>query len=265
MIKNKDITRNKLNNKGSALVTVVVVIAFITILATLILYLSVMNFQMKANDYRTKESFYDAEVPLEEIKLQMAVDMSSACEKAYIDLMAQYDVAGNASGRTAAYEGKVLEEIKAIWENRAKTTDPGGNVIYDWALAIRKAIGDTSTDDYCVISGDSSVVECTDDDCNCQYHIILQDLPSGSERISYDGSSATFYDVKVVYTDESTGFTSIITTDFCFLVPELDWGMDGYVGAWNASDDTADKRNALLQRTQIDYEKCVVFLNYSKQ
>ena len=68
MIKNRNITRNKLNNKGSALVTVVIVIAFITILATLILYLSVMNFQMKANDYRTKESFYGAEIPLEEIK-----------------------------------------------------------------------------------------------------------------------------------------------------------------------------------------------------
>lgn len=59
--------KRKRNNAGSAIVTVLVVVTFITILATVLLYISGMNFQMKVTDYRTKESFYQAEVLAEEL------------------------------------------------------------------------------------------------------------------------------------------------------------------------------------------------------
>lgn len=260
MINREKSRLKKLNNKGSALVTVVIVIAFITILATLILYLSVMNFQMKANDYRTKESFYGAEVPLEEIRVQMAADMSMACERAYVNTMAQYDVVGDGAARKFAYNGKVLEEIKNIWEKRAnKYVDPTtGNITYNWAQAIRTSINDSSTDDYCVTTGNASTVKCADPDCACPYHIILMDMPSGAERLEFGSESATFHDIKVVYTEN--GFTSIVITDFCFLVPDYDWSMDTYTSTWVAGTDVSE-----LQRTSIDYEKCVVYLNYSKQ
>lgn len=56
----------KLNNDGAALVTVIVVITFISILATVILYSSGMNFAMKTTDIKTKVSFYDAETAMEQ-------------------------------------------------------------------------------------------------------------------------------------------------------------------------------------------------------
>ena len=255
---NKEKSRlKKLNNKGSALVTVVIVIAFITILATLILYLSVMNFQMKANDYRTKASFFGAEIPLEEIRVQMAIDMSVACEKAYANIMAQYDVVGDGAARKLAYNGEVLEEVKTIWNDRAKYIDPSGNVAYDWAQAIRTALQDTGSDEYCVTTGNEFTMKCSDADCSCAYHIILLDR-GGAERIEFDSENATFHDVKVVYTEN--GFTSVITTDFSFLVPEYDWSVDEYTSTWVAGTDAS-----VLQRTSIDYERCVVYLNYSKQ
>ncbi len=43
----------KLNNDGAALVTVIVVITFISILATVILYSSGMNFAMNTTDIKT--------------------------------------------------------------------------------------------------------------------------------------------------------------------------------------------------------------------
>ncbi|MDE6518408.1 MAG: hypothetical protein K2L18_11285, partial [Acetatifactor sp.] len=67
--------KSKLNNDGSAIVTVLVVVAFITILATIMLYVSGMNFQMKVADYRTKESFYQAETPVEELRAQLVKDV----------------------------------------------------------------------------------------------------------------------------------------------------------------------------------------------
>ena len=39
--------KHKLNNAGSAIVTVLVVVTFITILATVLLYISGLNYQMK--------------------------------------------------------------------------------------------------------------------------------------------------------------------------------------------------------------------------
>ena len=60
-------------NKGSTLVTVVVVVAFMSILATIILYLAGENYKTKAIDQKTKDSFYDAEVVVEQIKTQLAI------------------------------------------------------------------------------------------------------------------------------------------------------------------------------------------------
>ena len=54
--------KQKQNNAGSAIVTVLVVVTFVTILATVLLYISGMKFQMKVADYRTKESFYQAKI-----------------------------------------------------------------------------------------------------------------------------------------------------------------------------------------------------------
>ncbi|MDE6673474.1 MAG: hypothetical protein K2K19_01485, partial [Acetatifactor sp.] len=62
----RTVRQRKRNNAGSAMVTVLVVIVVISILATVMLYLSGSNFQMKVTDFRTKESFYQAETTVEE-------------------------------------------------------------------------------------------------------------------------------------------------------------------------------------------------------
>ena len=82
--------KHKLNNAGSAIVTVLVVVTFITILATVLLYISGLNYQMKVTDYRTKESFYQAETPVEELRAQLAKDVQIAFAKAYAAAMSEY-------------------------------------------------------------------------------------------------------------------------------------------------------------------------------
>lgn len=255
MTNRKNNGKVKLNNKGSALVVVIIVIAFITILATLILYLSVMNFQMKGNDYRTKVSFYGAEVPLEELRVQLAIDMSEACEVAYANVMAQYDILIDSSGSTRmnAYSTAIFNELGSIWN--ARNAVPTGGT--DWVEGIKKALNDTASDEYHVISGASSVMTCSDPDCGCAYHIIVMDMPSGT-RLEFNDAEkkAILHDIKVVYTENS--FTSVITTDFCFYIPEFDWSVESYANTWTDGVST-------INRTKIDYEKCVVYLNWSKQ
>ena len=87
----------KLNNKGSAIVTVLIVIIFISILATTVLYLAGRNVKMKATDRHIKESFYETEKSMEEIKAGLVRIASLSYEDAYAAVMkeyAGYDAAG---------------------------------------------------------------------------------------------------------------------------------------------------------------------------
>lgn len=248
----------KLNNKGSALVVVIIVIAFITVLATLILYLSVMNYHMKSNDYRTKASFYGAETPLEELRVQMVLDFSDACEKSYKAVFEQYGtlIDGTGTARKAEYVGGILTELETVWNGR------GGDGAA--VTAISTMLKDTSGDAYHVITGNADTLDCTDADCACPYHIIvvnMEETAPGSgvlaPRLEVDETQgkAILHNIKSVYTKDA--FTSVVYTDFCFLIPEYDWSVDEAAETWEA--------DATTTRPVIDYKKCVVYLNWTKQ
>lgn len=59
----------KLNNQGSTLLTIIIIIAFIGILGSLMLSLSMTNLQMKVLEKRSKENFYSCESTLDEIRM----------------------------------------------------------------------------------------------------------------------------------------------------------------------------------------------------
>lgn len=258
-MKKKEFRLKKMNNKGSALVVVVIVIAFITILATLILYLSVMNFHMKSNDYHTKESFYGAEIPLEELRVQLALDFSQACDKAYRNVFEQYGtlIDGTGTARKAEYVGGIMEEMAAIWTTR------GGEAAA--VSAVSSMLKDNATDRYHVIAGDDGTLDCADDDCTCAYHIILvntEETTPGSgvflPRLELDETTgkAVLHNIKSVYTEN--GYTSVVYTDFSFLIPNYDWSVEEFEENWEDGPQTTE-------RLVIDYEKCVVYLNWTKQ
>ena len=49
------------DNKGSAMVVVIIAMAFIGILASVLMYMSLLNYQMKVNNLKAKDNFYSAE------------------------------------------------------------------------------------------------------------------------------------------------------------------------------------------------------------
>ena len=83
-------TKYKLNNRGSAIVTVLIVIIFISIMATTVLYLAGRNVKMKATDRHTKESFYETEKSMEEIKAGLIRIASESYEEAYAAVLKSY-------------------------------------------------------------------------------------------------------------------------------------------------------------------------------
>lgn len=78
------------NNKGSSLVLVIVVLAFVGILATVALWTSLTNYQMKVTDTNVTDNFYSAEGVLDQVCVGLQTDVSDALEMAYLDVMQNY-------------------------------------------------------------------------------------------------------------------------------------------------------------------------------
>ncbi len=76
--------------KGSSLVTVLLVSSIVAILVTVVLAIVILNVYMKRADMLGQTAFYDAESALEEIRAGLALDESKATTEAYLDTLANY-------------------------------------------------------------------------------------------------------------------------------------------------------------------------------
>lgn len=59
--------KKRLNNKGAAMVSVMIAVAFIAIIATSLLYMAYMNYLTKVMRYNSTDNFYTAEFALDEL------------------------------------------------------------------------------------------------------------------------------------------------------------------------------------------------------
>lgn len=78
------------NNKGSSLVTVLLVASIIAALVTVVLAIVILNVFMKRSDLLGQSAFYDAESALEEIRAGLAYEESEATTEAYLDTLSNY-------------------------------------------------------------------------------------------------------------------------------------------------------------------------------
>ncbi len=249
----KRFKRKKLNNDGAALIFAIVIVVFISILATVLLYMAAMNFEMKATDFRTKVSFYGAEVPLEQLRVQMAVDTATATEAAYERVMFNYGLLGTADMRKAEFQKVFVEEIEALWTARKGASG-------DWCVALDAALGNNSA--YQVMKESGTI------DTSKSWQIVLPDAPVIPPTItSTDPDPQLYFDevnarvvlqnVQVIYTEND--FTSIIQTDLCITMPDLNWGVNESL---NPAGGITDEQAA---RKKINFEDCVYYMNWTKQ
>ena len=80
------------DNKGAALVMVIIAMAFIGILVSVVCYTSVYNYHMKVNSYKTADSFYSAETALDEIRAGVEITASASLSMHYINVLQSYSV-----------------------------------------------------------------------------------------------------------------------------------------------------------------------------
>jgi len=78
------------DNQGATLVTVILCIAFISILGSILMSTTAINLKMKQVNQKTTHNFYDTESALDEIKTGLEEIVAAVLEDAYEETMEQY-------------------------------------------------------------------------------------------------------------------------------------------------------------------------------
>lgn len=105
--------RRKLHkdNSGAALAMVIIIIAFIAILAAVLMFVAYAGFRMRTVDRQGKDNFYTAETVLDEINVGLQGEISAALAVAYEDIMMNYSLESSANARNKRFRETYFKEL----------------------------------------------------------------------------------------------------------------------------------------------------------
>lgn len=181
------------DNRGSTLLTVLIVAIFISILATTLLYVSGKNYQMKQTDYQNKQNFYEAEAALDELKACVVQDSAAACREAYRAMIVEYSGL-SADSRKGVFYAAYANALQDIWNDRI--ADHSMNV----CDAVKNIPGFSTQGQNCIIAVDS---------------------------VAFDTAKGYFL-IKGIQASSSTvdGYLTMITTDIYVGAPAFEWSVE---------------------------------------
>lgn len=189
-------------NKGAALVMVIIAMAFIGILVSVVCYTAVFNYHMKVNSYKAKDSFYNAETVLDEIKAGVEVRASESIATHYMEVLQSFSIGTS--------EDKNKEISLEFYKDMIATYRDGEDSRYDLDILksyVVKAPGNVVLESGELVDGSMTY----HDDYGVMEHymdgIVLRDL-------------------RVTYTD-ADGYVSVIETDIKIKGPSFDFVSTG--------------------------------------
>lgn len=228
--------KKKYRNSGSAMVTVIVVAAFLTVIATTLLYVTAMNYRIKDAAYRNQRNFYEGETALEELRGRVTQDFTEACRDAYVQVMAQYAALGDEGNRTGKFRELLNQALKKKWNYDTLNTSDEWN-------AFLKGLVDAPYKGYISFRYPDPV-------------------PTGYKPYEYDDINGAIYLKDVALKYESEGCLTIIYTDICMDIPRLDFSLQKSESSLEGTDE--EKQQKLL-RQLIDASDYVNYSNWSKE
>jgi type II secretory pathway pseudopilin PulG len=184
---------------------VIVVLAIVGILATVALWISLTNFQMKVTDQNVTDSFYSAEGVLNQICAGLQGDVSEAIDEAYNTVMQRYaslSVEEKTATFASTYMTKLRNELRYSGDN---TKINGVTYESDMMCDLEKLSGYISKD--------------------VQQLAKVEIYPAGDTSaagfvLSTTSGGLVIKDLVVEYTDEE-GYLSIIQTDIVLSIPDM--------------------------------------------
>ena len=219
--------RLKLNNTGAALVTVIVVIAFISVMVTVLLYSSGINTYMKTTDMKIKNNFYSTEIPLEQIRSLLVDVAGDAYEKTYKEAIASYAFNASSGVGNSNFNSEFVGNFQNIWSTRRGAGV--SNVTYIKSVVDSEYIG----------SIESTVIDLEPHET--EGYLLLKGI-------------------KVRYVED--GYESVIETDYIIKVPEIDMDIKEPQTTWDVGAAEQDK---VKSREELDLLTCVNYYNWVKK
>ena len=189
--------RAKSNNKGSTLVMVLVVLALLTVLATIALWLALYNFQMKVTDRNVTDSFYSAEGVLEQIRAGLQEEMTDSMDDAWYDVMQRYVSFDDQEERETYFTQKYVYYLRS-----ALKYSNASDTLADYTCSLDTLMGYVGSE----LSANTSLVSSSGSSAYC--------------TLSTTESAVIIKGLVVEYTDDD-GYLSIIQTDIRMELPSM--------------------------------------------
>lgn len=215
----------KKDDRGSALVMVIISIAFIGTLVAMMVYLVYYNYLMKYTDRSAKDNFYTAESALNEIKAGIEKDVSEAMVESYYKVLSEH-TADTAQNQQAYFEIEYKESLKDILQFQNATMGASGlqedvhyyepsNLAAYWVETPRASAPGQQGAYIETLPHGSWTGLATDDGLNA--------FKSDGPVVVYKaGNVIELKNVRISYTDED-GYVSIIETDIDIETPEINF------------------------------------------
>lgn len=199
----------KRRNRGSSIVIVIIAMAMIGILATTLLWMSYINYKIKVNDIRNKNSFYSAEMVMEQIVAGLQKEASDSVAVAYQEVLSNWDELQSESNRYSSFASTYLDTLV----KHLRDTDKGDGY---YKRDILKGYVDTTVWDHVNQTAWDNGTDDTDE---------TKKKPPVMELVN--GNSLILRNVFVSYMDEDR--LSIVSTDLCLDVPEIVFTQSGSI------------------------------------
>lgn len=105
------LVKKRRDDRGSAIVIVIIAMAMIGILATTMLWMAYMNYMIKVADIRNKNSFYSAEEVVEQVMSGLRRESAEAVGVAYRDVLANWDNLESEEARSNVFMTTYLDTL----------------------------------------------------------------------------------------------------------------------------------------------------------
>lgn len=214
--------KKKLNNRGSAIVIVIIAMAMIGILATTLLWMAYMNYMIKVADIRNKNSFYTAEEVVEQIMSGLRRESAEAVGVAYRDVLSNWDNLKSEAERSNVFMTTYMDTLID------KFKDPSRGAAY-YDKAILAGYVDGYVDETYGFTASALNVD-FDDWKHGGDHNLGSASKAEPEMEVVNNNSIILKNIYVSCTDDQDR-VSIVKTDICLDVPKLIFENSGNIDA----------------------------------
>lgn len=201
--------KRKRDDRGSAIVIVIIAMAMIGIMATTMLWMAYMNYMIKVSDIRNKNSFYSAEEVVEQVMSGLRAESAEAVGIAYREVLANWDNLESEANRSNIFTTTYLDTLyEKLVDPDTTQHDPLDPTVRYYDKAKLKGYID------------AAIFTAAVDEAAWDNGAKVGD-PLGKPRIEIVNNNSIILKNIYVSCTESDGRLSIVQTDICLDVPKL--------------------------------------------